>query len=92
MRTTCGNAKLSLGTPRRFDDAVVDRLLEAGHATDRSMYARSLGYAGSRRVVVLDGKVITHRRADWFLFCEACRRQLRRRQKRAVALTYRIAA
>lgn len=46
-------------------------------ATDSTIYARSLGYTGNRQVLVLDGKVISHRNQDWFAFCES----LRSRQK-----------
>ncbi len=46
-------------------------------ADDLTGYARTLGYRGCRRVLVLDGKVISHRSLDWFEFCQ----MLRQRQK-----------
>ena len=34
--------------------------------TDCTSYARFYGYRGSRRVIVSDGRVISHCDADWF--------------------------
>ncbi len=36
---------------------------------DKTAYARSLGYTGSKPVLLDDGKVISHRKLDWFEFC-----------------------
>ncbi|WP_321967180.1 hypothetical protein [Burkholderia cepacia] len=61
-----------LPTPPRglhLTESVISRLVETGVAVDRTQYAQSLGYAGARRVVVLDGRVVTHRWKDWFDFC-----------------------
>jgi hypothetical protein len=65
--------------PRRFETCTIARLLAYGHAQDKTAYARSIGYDGDRPVVVQDGKVISHRWADWFEFCAACRSRARRR-------------
>ncbi len=32
---------------------------------DKTDYARSCGYSGTRRVIVLDGRVTSHGNADW---------------------------
>jgi hypothetical protein len=47
---------------------------------DKTAYARSIGYTGRKPVFVYDGKVTSHRNADWFEFCDRCRksRQTRR--------------
>lgn len=37
-----------------------------GH--DATAYARSCGYRGEKPVIVLDGRVITHRNIDWTRF------------------------
>lgn len=62
----------------RCDVGTIERLLTHGHAHDVTPYARSIGYGGPRRVLVMDGKVITHRRMDWFAFCAMCRCHARR--------------
>ncbi|MFP3637494.1 hypothetical protein [Paraburkholderia sp. SIMBA_054] len=62
-----------------IDHRAMCKLLEAGHASDVTSYARSIGYDGKRAVIVLDGKVISHRWKDWFHFCEMCRVRARRR-------------
>lgn len=38
-------------------------------------YARSLGYTGSKPVVVYDGRVVSHGQKDWFEFCYDLRRK-----------------
>ncbi|KKI36173.1 hypothetical protein VI03_24775 [Burkholderia vietnamiensis] len=53
---------------------VIERMLATGSAQDKTEYARSIGYIGDKRVVVVDGRVVTHRWEDWFEFCDACRR------------------
>ncbi|WP_321935535.1 hypothetical protein [Paraburkholderia sp. J8-2] len=72
--------KLNQGRPvnSRFDSGTIDRLLACGHANDLSSYARSIGYQGVRRVILMDSKVITHRSMDWVAFCAMCRRAARR--------------
>lgn len=47
-------------------------------ATNLTRYAIANGYRGSRPVLVLDGKVISHRSVNWFDFCIAVRRIARR--------------
>ena len=41
--------------------------------TDKTEYARSLGYNGPAPILVEDGKVLSYENKDWFLFCEECR-------------------
>lgn len=43
--------------------------------TDKSDYARCLGYQGNKPVQVRDGRVISHRNVDWVRFCELLRQQ-----------------
>lgn len=45
------------GQHRRYPDA-----------KDCTMYLVDLGYTGKRRVLVNDGKVVSHGHADWFAF------------------------
>lgn len=40
-------------------------------SADKTAYCRALGYSGDRPVIVLDGQVVSHRRADWFDFCDS---------------------
>lgn len=40
-------------------------------ARDMTMYCIDMGYTGKRRVMVLEGKVVSHAHADWHAF--ACR-------------------
>jgi len=40
---------------------------------DKTAYARSIGYRGEKPILVSDGKVVTHRNMDWFVFCERLR-------------------
>lgn len=49
-------------------------------ATDKTAYARSLGYQGRASVLVQDGLVVSHCYQDWFSFCESIQA---RRQKEA---------
>lgn len=55
------------------------KMMKPLQGTDSTSYAKSLGYAGDKPVIVLDGKVISHRSRDWALFCE----DLRSKQKRS---------
>lgn len=41
---------------------------------DVTDFARSLGYHATKRVFVLNGRVVSHRNADWFAFCNRLRR------------------
>ncbi len=41
---------------------------------DVTEFARGIGYQGKKPVIVLDGKVISHRNVDWFAFCDRCRK------------------
>ena len=38
------------------------------HFSNKTAYARSVGYAGRKPVMVSDGKVVSHRGLDWFEF------------------------
>jgi hypothetical protein len=38
--------------------------------TDKTVYARAIGYTDAKRVIVVDGKVTSHRNLGWFDFCE----------------------
>lgn len=38
-------------------------------ASDLTSYARYIGYRGDKTVLVSDGRVVSHRNADWFDFC-----------------------
>jgi hypothetical protein len=42
--------------------------------SDNTLYARGYGYAGRKRVIVSDGKVISHGNVCWFDFCASLRR------------------
>jgi len=55
------------------------------HANDSTAYARTLGYSGTRAVIVRDGRVISHRSRDWFAFCELLRAASRRNLSLAVS-------
>jgi hypothetical protein len=46
---------------------------EARTTQDKTAYARVEGYTGSARVLVSDGKVVSHRGVDWFVFCAGLR-------------------
>lgn len=50
-------------------------------ATDKTAYARSIGYEGAKPVLVLDGRVLGRRGQDWFSFCATVRRAARRRNR-----------
>lgn len=39
------------------------------HHQDKTAYARLIGYTGKKPVLVSDGKVTSHRNADWSAFC-----------------------
>lgn len=51
-------------------------------STDATAYAKAIGYRGSRPVVVVDGKVVSHRRQDWFEFCEKLKRNAQNRDEK----------
>lgn len=38
-------------------------------------YAKSLGYQGCKPVLVLNGKVVSHRNKEWLEFCQCLREQ-----------------
>lgn len=40
---------------------------------DMTMYCIDMGYSGRRRVIVSDGKVVSHGHQDWFQFAERIR-------------------
>lgn len=43
------------------------------NCVDKTVYCIELGYTGKRRVIVSDGKVVSHGHADWFHFAERIR-------------------
>lgn len=40
---------------------------------DKTMYCIDLGYTGKRRVILSDGKVVSHGHVDWHQFAERIR-------------------
>jgi hypothetical protein len=48
---------------------------DAKHAQDKTDYARAAGYQGEKRVLVSDGRVISHRSVCWFAFCAGLRQK-----------------
>lgn len=48
---------------------------DAKHTQDKTDYARAEGYTGAKRVLVSDGKVISHRGVCWFAFCAGLRQK-----------------
>ncbi|MBN3760948.1 hypothetical protein [Burkholderia sp. Ac-20365] len=66
------------GKGGQLASGTTQRLLDAGHARDVTAFARSIGYRGPRRVIVMDSKVISLRWIDWGSFCAACRARARR--------------
>ncbi|EPG9351868.1 hypothetical protein ACKU3Z_030280 [Pseudomonas aeruginosa] len=61
---------------------VAARLLQKyPNGKDKTMYSIDLGYAGKRRVIVYDGKVVSHGHQDWFEFVD----RVRNKAKAAVA-------
>ncbi|HEK3717127.1 TPA: hypothetical protein ACWLUJ_006579 [Pseudomonas aeruginosa] len=47
------------------------------NGVDKTMYCIDLGYAGRRRVILSDGKVVSHGRQDWHQFAERLRTKAR---------------
>ena len=47
---------------------------------DKTEYARALGYTGDKPVVVSGGCVISHRKIDWFTFCDRLRETAKKQQ------------
>lgn len=45
------------------------------NASDKTFYAIESGYAGKRRVLVHDGKVVSHGHVCWHSFCESLARK-----------------
>ncbi|WP_390619230.1 hypothetical protein [Maricurvus nonylphenolicus] len=42
--------------------------------SDKTEYAKSLGYHGEQSVIVIDGKVVSHGFLDWLAFCYKLRK------------------
>lgn len=40
---------------------------------DHTEYAKSIGYKGTDKVLVVDGKVVSHNNQDWLEFCDMIR-------------------
>jgi hypothetical protein len=53
----------------------ISNMLRAGSASDLTDYVLATGYRGSRRVIVMDGRVVTHRWLEWPDFLQLCRRR-----------------
>lgn len=47
--------------------------MENNKAVDHTEYAKSIGYKGNEKVLVLDGIVISHDNQDWMDFCHDVR-------------------
>ena len=43
------------------------------HYVNLTSYAMSIGYTGKEKVLVENGKVMSHCGIDWFTFCDLCR-------------------
>ncbi|KSQ21503.2 hypothetical protein APB26_31435 [Pseudomonas aeruginosa] len=43
------------------------------NCVDKTVFCIELGYTGKRRVIVSDGKVVSHGHVDWFHFVERIR-------------------
>lgn len=43
------------------------------NTVDHTEYAKSIGYTGKEKVLVLDGKVISHDNQEWLDFCDMIR-------------------
>lgn len=46
------------------------------HGICKTDYAKSIGYTGSKPVMVQDGRVVSHRNQCWTAFCEKLRRNV----------------
>ena len=47
--------------------------MEVNNATDKTEYAKMIGYKGEDKVMVLDGVVISHENKEWMDFCHDIR-------------------
>jgi hypothetical protein len=57
----------------RHNRVAADLLRKYPNGKDMTMYCIDMGYASRRRVIVLDGKVVSHGHQDWFQFAERIR-------------------
>lgn len=48
---------------------------DSRHTADKTDYARAAGYTGAKRVLVSDGKVVSHHNVCWFAFCAGLRQK-----------------
>lgn len=65
------NAKVVLERQQQNGNDFISRRYP--FASDRTEYARNLGYKGIARVLVQDGLVVSHCYQDWLMFCGALR-------------------
>lgn len=67
----CGGAKAVIrrALALRQTEALRKLMRRYPGATDKTFYAIELGYRGKRRVILSDGKVVSHGHADWHAFC-----------------------
>jgi hypothetical protein len=63
---------MTTNIPKSFP---VQPLKVDGHTQDKTDYARAEGYTGAKRVLVSDGRVISHRSVCWFAFCAGLRQK-----------------
>lgn len=73
--TRCGGkAKvISRAMMLRHYHVASDLLRKYPNGKDMTMYCIDMGYVGKRRVIVSDGKVVSHGHQDWFQFAERIR-------------------
>lgn len=75
-----------MSNPLTHPPATTARSATPAQAADTTAYARALGYSGTRAVIVRDGRVISHRSRDWFVFCDLLRAASRRNQSFSVSV------
>lgn len=69
-----GRAKIiSRAMMLRHYHVVADLLRKYPTGQDKTMYCIGLGYAGRRKVIVSDGKVVSHGHQDWNQFSQRIR-------------------
>lgn len=69
-----GKAKIiSRAMTLRHYRVAADLLQKYPNGKDMTMYCIDMGYAGKRRVIVFDGRVVSHGHQDWFQFVERIR-------------------
>ncbi len=71
----CGGRNKVLQRALKLRHTVASGILQRRYpaARDMTMYCIDMGYTGKRRVLVLDGKVVSHGHADWHAFANRIR-------------------